>query len=121
MAGVLGDNSTTSTFGTEVGFGFAPDVIEGINACTIDVGLPFSVAKRRQRPRLTMYVTPGLAWDMSCHSDGPATKKSYFTGFGIGLQQVGNRSFDIYLGLQKVYRADAGMQVGLSFTYVRLP
>ena len=121
MARLLRDNSTTSTFGTEIGFGYAPDVTKGMNACTIDFGLPFSVAKRRQRPRLVTYVTPGMVWNMSCPPGGPATKKSYFTGFGIGLQQVGNRSLDIYLGAQKVYRADVGTQLGISVTYVRLP
>ena len=121
MAGLLRDNSTTSTFGTEIGFGYAPNVTDGMNACTIDVGLPFSVAKRRQRPRFVTYVTPGMLWDMSCRSGGPSTKKSYFTGFGIGLQQVGNRSLDIYLGMQKVFRAGVGSQLGVSVTYVRLP
>ncbi|HEX2721399.1 MAG TPA: hypothetical protein VHM24_00675 [Gemmatimonadaceae bacterium] len=121
MAGLLHDNSTTSTLGTEIGFGYAPDVTDGINACTIDVGVPFSVAKRRQRPRFVTYVTPGVVWDMSCRSEGPPSKKSYFTGFGIGLQQLGNRSLDIYLGMQKVFRADVGTQLGVSITYVRLP
>jgi hypothetical protein len=121
MAGLFRDNSTTSTLGTEVGFGYAPDVTKGMNACTIDFGLPFSVAKRRQRPRFVTYITPGMVWDMSCRSGGPPTKKSYFTGFGIGLQQVGNRSLDIYLGMQKVFRAEVGSQLGISVTYVRLP
>jgi hypothetical protein len=121
MAGLLKDNSTTSTFGTELGVGYAPNVQPGKSACTIDFGVPYSVAKRRQRPRLVAYVTPGIVWDMSCRSSGPATKKSYFTGFGLGLQQLGNRSLDLYLGVQKVYRADVGTQVGLSISYVRLP
>lgn len=121
MAGLLKDNSTTSTFGTEIGFGYAPNVIKGVNACTLDIGIPYSVAKRRQRPRFVMFVTPGMVWDMSCGSSGPPSKKSYFTGFGIGLQQVGNRSLDIYLGMQKVFRGDAGSQLGLSVSYVRLP
>ncbi|MEO8576956.1 MAG: hypothetical protein ABI556_09660 [Gemmatimonadales bacterium] len=121
MAGLLRDNSTTSTFGTEIGLGYAPNVTDGMNACTIDFGLPFSVAKRRQRPRFVTYITPGVAWDMSCRSGGPSTKKSYFTGFGIGLQQVGNRSLDIYLGMQKVFRSEVGSQLGISVTYVRLP
>lgn len=121
MARMLRDNSTTSTFGTEIGFGYAPNVTDGMNACTIDFGLPFSVAKRRQRPRFVTYITPGMVWDMSCRSGGPPTKKSYFTGFGIGLQQVGNRSLDVYLGMQKVFRPGVGNQLGISVTYVRLP
>ena len=121
IAGLLHDNSTTSTFGTEVGFGYAPKVTKGVSACTIDIGIPYSVAKRRQRPRLVTYITPGMVWDMSCGSGGPPSRKSYFTGFGVGLQQVGNRSLDIYLGMQKIFRGDVGSQLGLSVTYVRLP
>ncbi|MEO8193096.1 MAG: hypothetical protein ABI681_04540 [Gemmatimonadales bacterium] len=121
MAGLLRDNSTTSTLGTKIGIGYAPNVVSGVNACTIDFGLPFSVAKRRQRPRLAAYVTPGVAWDFSCGSGGPSSRKSYLTDFGFGLQQVGNRSLDIYFGMQKVFRSRAGLQAGISFTYVRLP
>jgi len=121
VAGLLRDNSTTSTFGTEFGVGYAPNIAPDKSACTLDVGIPYSIAKRRQRPRFVTYITPGMVWDMKCGSSGPGTKKSYFTGFGLGLQQVGNRSLDFYLGVQKIYRADAGTQVGLSITYVRLP
>ena len=32
MAGLFRDNSTTSTFGTEIGFGFAPNVTDGVSA-----------------------------------------------------------------------------------------
>lgn len=121
MSKLLRDNSTTSTFGAEIGFGYAPNVRSGINACTIDAGIPYSVAKRRQRPRLVAFVTPGIVWDLDCSSSGPATRKSYTTGFGIGLQQVGNRSLDLQLGFQKIYREGTGMQFGVSATYVRLP
>ncbi|MEO5588511.1 MAG: hypothetical protein ABIS03_02905, partial [Gemmatimonadaceae bacterium] len=66
-------------------------------------------------------VTPGMVWDFSCGSKGPDRRKSYYTDFGIALQQVGNRSFDIYFGMQKVYRARTGFQTGVSLSYVRLP
>jgi hypothetical protein len=121
MAALLHDNSTTSTFGTEIGFGYAPRVQSGLNSCTIDFGVPFSVAKRRQRPRLVAFIKPGVLWDFNCGSDGPKGRKSYFTDFGFGLQQVGNRSLDIYIGTQKMFRAHTGMQLGVTFTYVRLP
>lgn len=121
MASLLRDNSTTSTFGTEFGFGYAPNVRDSLDACTFDFGIPFSVAKRRQRPRLVAFVKPGVVWNFSCGSDGPSARKSYFTDFGFGLQQVGNRSLDIYIGLQKMFRARTGMQLGATFTYVRLP
>lgn len=121
MASLLRDNSTTSTLGTEVGFGYAPNYESGLDACTFDFGLPFSVAKRRHRPRLVGFVKPGVVWNFGCGSGGPPSHKNYFTDFGIGLQQVGNRSFDIYFGMQKMFRRRTGYQAGLSFTYVRLP
>ena len=120
-AGLLHDNSATNTLGTEIGFGYAPNVSKGLNACAIDVGVPVSIAKRRQRPRLVGYLTPGIVWDFNCGSSGPPSRKTYRTDFGLALQQVGNRSFDIYFGMQKLFRGKTGFQTGLSFTYVRLP
>ena len=121
FAALLHDNSTTSTLGVSMGFGYSPKVADDMNACAIDLGVPFSVAKRRQRPRLVGYVTPGMVWDFNCGSDGPQGRKSYRTDFGVALQQVGNRSFDIYLGMQKIFRGRTGFLTGVSFTYVRLP
>lgn len=121
FAGLLNDNSTTSTLGLSMGVDYAPRHTKDMNACAFDVGLPFSVAKRRQRPRLVGYVTPGIVWDFNCGSDGPAGGKTYRTDFGFALQQVGNRSFDIYLGMQKLFRRRTGFLTGLSFSYVRLP
>jgi hypothetical protein len=121
MAGLLHDNSTTSTFGTDIGFGYARDVVPGIDACTLDFGVPYSVAKRRQRPRLVAFVTPGVIVDIKCGTGGPPSQHSYMTNFGLALQQVGNRSFDIYLGLQKIFRPGAGLQTGITIAYVKLP
>jgi hypothetical protein len=121
FAGLLRDNSATSTLGTEIGFGYAPKVSGSMNACAIDFGVPFSIAKRRQRPRLVAYVSPGIIWDFTCGTGGPGSTKTYKTDFGLGLQQVGNRSFDIYFGMQKLFRGKTGFQTGLSFSYVRLP
>jgi len=83
--------------------------------------LPFSVSKRRTRPRLTAFVKPGMIWNFSCGSSGPGTRKSYFTDFGLGLQQVAGRGLDIYVGAQKMFRARTGLAAGLTITYVRLP
>ena len=122
FASLLRDNTATSTLGLEANFGYAPKVIGDINACVLDWGVPFSVAKRRQRPRIVAYVSPGMIWDFSCGGgSGPPTRKSYRTDFGFALQQVGNRSFDVYLGMQQIWRRKVGFQTGLSFTYVRLP
>jgi hypothetical protein len=121
FAGLLRDNSATNTLGTEIEFDYSPNVAGDLNACAVDLGLPLSVAKRRQRPRLVGYVTPGVIWDFNCGSSGPPAHNTWKTDFGLALQQVGNRSFDIYFGMQKLYRAKTGFQTGLSFTYVRLP
>jgi hypothetical protein len=121
FAGLLNDNSATSTLGTEFGFGYSPKVSGDMNACAIDFGIPFSVAKRRQRPRLVAFVSPGAIWEYTSGSGGPTSRKSYKTDFGLALQQVGNRSIDIYLGMQKIFRAETGFQTGLSLTIVRLP
>lgn len=121
MAGILHDNSTTSTFGAEFGFGYAPKVAQDLNSCTLDAGLPFAVSKRRQRPRLTAFIKPGVIWDFSCGSGGPNSRKSYSGDFGLGLQQIAGRSLDIYLGAQKLFRARTGLAYGLTVTYVRLP
>jgi hypothetical protein len=121
FAGLLNDNSATSTLGTEFGFGYSPNVSDDMNACAIDFGIPFSVAKRRSRPRLVAFVSPGIIWDFNCGSGGPKSGKSYKTDFGVALQQVGNRSIDFYLGMQKIYRGKTGFQTGLSMTVVRLP
>lgn len=121
FAGLLHDNSATSTLGTELEFDYSPNVGDGVDACAIGVGLPFSVAKRRQRPRLVGYISPGIIWDFNCGSSGPPSRNTFKTDFGLALQQVGNRSFDIYFGMQKLFRGKTGFQTGLSFTYVRLP
>ena len=121
FAGLLNDNSATSTLGTEFGFGYAPSVTGDLNACAIDVGLPLSVAKRPQRPRLVGYVSPGIIWDFNCGGDGPRGRSTWKTDFGLALQQVGNRSIDLYFGMQKLYRRKTGFQTGVSLTYVRLP
>jgi len=113
------DYSATSTLGTELGFGYAPDVIQGMDACTLDMGIPMSVAMG-QRVRVATFITPGVVWDMSCGAGAP-TSPSYLTGVGIGLQQLRNRGIDIYFGIQKIFRSNTGYQLGVSVTYVRLP
>ena len=72
--------------------------------------------------RLLTFLTPGLAWDMRCIVGGsPAAGASTFLGAGIGLQQLGSRGLDVSLGIQRIFRAGAGMQFGVNVTYVWLP
>lgn len=129
VGGLFGDNSATTTLGTEIGIGYAPSVLPGMPACTFDVGLPVSVSMFqgiRQVPtlggvRVVSFVTPGVVWDVDCSSEDNPTRPSYLTGFGIGLQQWGDRSLDVYLGVQRIFRGASGFQVGITITYVRLP
>lgn len=117
---LFNDPSATSTLGTEIGIGYSPNVVKGMNACAVDIGLPLSIAMMERR-RIVSYFTPGMVWDWSCGPSGPPTKTSYLSSFGVGLQQLYNRSLDVYVGVQKIFRAKTGYQVGISFTYVRLP
>jgi hypothetical protein len=121
LASLLRDNSTTSTFGAELGAGYAPNITPNTSACSADFGLPFSVAKRREQPRLVGYITPGIVWDTDCAAGHMAKDHSYFTGFGFGFQQVASRSLDVYFGFQKVFRLHTGYEMGITISYVKLP
>lgn len=120
VATLIGDYSATTTLGTEVGIGYAPGVRSLRNACTVDVGVPISVAML-QSVRLVSFFAPGVAWDVGCFEPSSPTGTSYLVGAGIGVQQLVHRAFDVNLGLQRIFRSGAGLQLGISFSYVRLP
>jgi hypothetical protein len=120
VASIIGDESATTTIGTEVGFGYAPKVSPGVNACTIDVGVPFSVAMM-QTVRLVTFITPGLVWDVGCSSQQTSHARSALIGFGFGIQQLGIRGLDLNVGAQRIFRGDTGLQFGISVSWVRLP
>jgi len=121
VASIVGDNSATTTVGTEIGLGYAPTDIAGRNACALDVGVPVSLSLF-QRLRVLTFLTPGLAWDMPCIVGGnPSAGASTFLGTGIGVQQLGVRGLDVSIGVQRIFRTGSGLQVGVNVTYVRLP
>jgi hypothetical protein len=120
IAGLWGDNDASSTLGTELGFGYAPSVTPGLNACTLDFGLPFSVATF-ERIHLVSFVTPGVVWDVDCSAAGTRARTSYLLGFGLGLQQLGFRGLDVHVGAQRMFRGATGLQFGVSVSWVRLP
>ena len=120
IAGLLGDDGATSTLGTEVGVGYAPDVTGGQNACTLDFGLPLSIAML-ERLHLVAFATPGVVWDLDCSAGDTRPQRSYFLGFGLGIQQLGFRGLDVHLGLQRMFRGATGVQFGLSVSWIRLP
>jgi hypothetical protein len=114
---LFNDYSATATLAAEIGAGFAPDFVPGANACTLDLGVPLSLAML-QRIRLVPYITPTVVWEFGCCGDVP--RRSWFaTGFGVALQQLGIRGLDAYIGAQRIFGAD-GYQVGISVTFIRL-
>jgi hypothetical protein len=120
VASIIGDESATSTIGTELGFGYGPRVAPGVNACTVDMGVPFSVAMM-QTVRVVTFITPGLVWDVDCSAEQTASDRSAFLGFGFGLQQLFVRGLDVNFGAQRIFRGTTGLQFGISVSWVRLP
>ena len=125
LAAMFGDHTATTTFGAELGFGYAPNVHEIGDACTIDVGIPISISML-QRLRVVTFVSPGIAWSMSCltqKSDDPTARSaaSFVLGYGLGIQQLFVRGLDVNMGLQRIFREGTGIQFGISFIYVKLP
>lgn len=120
VAAIIGDESATSTIGTEVGFGYAPSISPGVNACTIDAGVPFSVAMM-QKVRVVAFVTPGIVWNINCSAEQTSHARSALIGFGVGLQQLGIRGLDVNIGAQRILRGATGLQFGISVSWVRLP
>jgi hypothetical protein len=116
----LGDYSSTTTVGTSIGFGYAPDAAPGMDACTLDLLVPVSLAML-QTVRLVVSSTPGVVWDVGCGSEPGTGSASYLAGLGIGLQQFGHPGLDFYLGVQKIFRAASGYQLGLTVSFTRLP
>lgn len=101
------------------GFGYAPNAPQTGNPCTVDVGVPVSLAML-QSVRLVSFLSPGVVWEVGCAGER-ATRVNYFTSIGVGVQQIGGRALDFHVGAQKIFRSATGFQVGLSLTYVRLP
>ncbi|MGH7445760.1 MAG: hypothetical protein ACREKM_12820, partial [Longimicrobiales bacterium] len=85
-----------------------------------DLGMPLSLAML-QRVRLVAFATPSIAWDVDCSADEPPMRETWAMSFGMGLQQIGLRGLDVYVGMRKVFRTGTGYQLGISLTYVRLP
>lgn len=120
IGSIFRDYSSTTTLGAEAGFGYAPNVVSGMNACSLDFGVPLTISLG-QRFRISSYLTPGIMWDLNCSGPESPSHPAYLTGLGVGLQQFWRRGLDIYLGVQKIYRRDSGYQLGISVTYVLLP
>lgn len=120
IAGLLGDDGATSTLGTELGFGYAPDINPGQAGCTLDAGLPLSIAML-ERIHLVGFITPGVVWDLNCSSGDTKARRSYLLGFGLGLQQLGLRGLDVHVGMQRMFVGATGVQFGVTVSWVRLP
>jgi hypothetical protein len=119
LSELLGDNSGTTTVGVETSFGYAPHVLDRMDACTVDLGVPISSANFR-RVRLSTFFTPSVIWDLGCGAES-AGPRSYRVAAGIGILQLGHRGLDVFLGAQRIFRSGTGYHVGLSIVYVHLP
>lgn len=122
FAALIGDASATTTLGTELGFGYAPNSFNGKNACAFDAAVPISVAMF-QVVRVVAFGAPGIAWDVRCpwRGSSPGIGASTLAKAGIGIQQLGARGLDVTIGAQQIFRTGAGTHFGISVTYVRLP
>ena len=120
IAGLIGDDAATTTLGAEIGLGYAPRVSPGVNACTVDLGVPLSIAML-ERLHFVTFVTPGVVWDVDCSSEDTPRSRSFLIGFGFGFQQLGFRGLDVHVGAQRMFRGTTGMQFGVSVSWVRLP
>lgn len=124
LAAIIGDHTATTTFGAELGGGYAPHVNGIGDACTIDIGTPVSISML-QRMRVVTFVSPGIAWSMECltRSNAPevGSSASFVLGYGIGIQQLWRRGLDVNAGLQRIFRDGTGIQFGITFIYVKLP
>ncbi len=120
IASVIGDYTATSTLGTEIGFGYAPGIRPGVDACTVDAAAPFSVAML-QSVRLAAFISPGAMLDIRCSAAAPSTGLAFFTGLGVGVQQLATRGLDVHLGLRRIFQARTGYTLGVTVSYTRLP
>jgi hypothetical protein len=120
IASVFHDYTSTTTVGGEMGLGYAPNVVSGKDACTLDFGVPITISLG-QRIRIATFLTPGIMWDLNCTGPESPSRAAWLSGIGFGLQQLGNRGLDVYVGLQKIFRRQSGYQLGVSVTFVRLP
>jgi hypothetical protein len=117
FAAIIGDASATTTFGAELGLGYAARADADRNACAVDIQAPVSLSMF-QRIRVVSFFSPGVAWDVRCPTRGGTvgTGRSYLAGAGIGLHQLGHRGLDVTFGMQRIFRARAGYHFGVRRT-----
>lgn len=120
IASMLGDYTATSTLGTEIGLGYAPRVVPDVNACTLDLGAPVSIAMFSP-VRVSAFLKPGVVMDVRCSGVGPSTGFNFITGLGVAAQQLGVRGLDLHVGFQRIFRRGVGYTFGATLVYTRLP
>jgi hypothetical protein len=120
VAALVGDNSATTTLGTELGYGYSPNAVDGRNACAVDIGMPVSLSLF-QRFRVLSFFTPGVAWDVRCFTGGTSgAAASAFVGAGVGIQKLFHHGLDLSFGAQRIIRRGSGVQLGVSASFVWL-
>ena len=74
IAELVGDYTATTTLGTEIGFGYAHQVLPDVNACNLDLGAPLEVS--------------GLQFLTRSMTDGTAIAETY-TVTVVGAETLG--------------------------------
>lgn len=120
LAGMFGDYSANTTLGLEMGFGYSPNVVGSVDACTGDLGFPYNLAML-QRVRLVFFFEPRIVQDFGCSRSAAPLRRDFMLSTGFGVQQLFGRGFDAYVGFGKDFRSGTGYQLGLTLSYVRLP
>ena len=116
---LFGDYSANVSLGADLGFGYAPDGLGDADACTVDLGVPISLAML-QRVRLVTFITPAIVWDVRCPNGRTPGRSWALANLGVALQQIGLRGLDVHLGFQKVFDSGTGYHLGISVTYIHV-
>jgi hypothetical protein len=117
---LFGDYGANASLGAELGFGWAPDATPGGAGCTINAGMPMTLAML-QTVRVVGYVTPSVVWELDCGGEPNSHSASYMLGGGVGVQQLLHRAFDVSFGMHRLLRAGSRYNFGVSLTYTFLP
>jgi hypothetical protein len=116
----LGDYGSNVRLGTELGIGWAPDATPGGAACSLNAGVPMTLAVT-QTVRVVGFVTPSVVWELDCGGEPNAHSASYMMAGGVAVQQLIHRAFDVSIGVHRLLRTGSRYGFGVSLTYTLLP
>lgn len=112
------DYSASLMVATEFGFGYAPNVLDRQDACSMDAAVPVALGFL-QGVRVVPFLSPGFGWEMDCATRDTSTPH-FLVGYGISFQQLFTRGLDLHIGGQKVFQTGGGSMFGVSISLVPL-